>query len=210
MKAIPSATITPSRLEKTKSAISIARELLILIVIMICFFRPQTVPQWLCDAGFKEVKAFDISVAPECIIKRNVLAEVRNANVARQSKPIKQQIDQPVTASAVAVFKQAEVLAPETVPTIGWIYLGRVDSDSTRWEEGQPQTIAPVALPLTKGTQTVVRDAVYMRADVLKAESRSSGRIISAVDAGQRVEVLEVSLSSVKDERYLWAKVRLL
>lgn len=201
----------PNPIEKVKSILTCGRELLLLGIILVCILRPTSIPQWLCTAGLKEVKAFDVSVAPECIAKREARDELNSVNAADlANKTVEQKISQPVSQQVVAAIAQAQQFAPKALPTTGWIFLGKTDQTKTKWLNGQPQTIEHVDLPIQKGMHISIRDDVYLRAAVPANTFKSMGKIISVIRVGEsvKVEKIELTEATERDGFLVWALIQ--
>jgi hypothetical protein len=90
---------------------------------------------------------------------------------------------------------------------IGWIFLGKTDENQKVWDEGNPKTIAKVALPLQSNTLLKITTDTYLREDSNTQKSRAD--ILSVVKEGETVEVVDVDSShAIGGGWFLWAKIK--
>jgi len=121
--------------------------------------------------------------------------EVRSANQAVKNSLLTQQ-------------RIIEQVAPTTIETTGWLYLGKVTEDKKTWTPGYPINIPPVDAVLSPGTRVTIRDSAYLRGDTTSG-SRSSSSILSVLRVGETVEIFQVDYShAIGGGWFVWAKVR--
>jgi len=109
-----------------------------------------------------------------------------------------------------SLIKQDDLLSrisQDTKNLEGWAYLGKVNERKDKWENGQPETILSVKLPIATGTTLTFKTGTYLRSDNQKQKSKAE--VVSVVKSGEKVNVLEVEYSHAKGGGwFIWAKVR--
>jgi uncharacterized phage infection (PIP) family protein YhgE len=98
---------------------------------------------------------------------------------------------------------------PSRVQKSGWLRLGKITSDKTRWVKGSPETIDTVGPDIQKGETLKLKEDAYLR-DAIAQGSRSGGSVVAAAKAGTSVRVDDVTYETAKKGALIvWAQVQL-
>lgn len=99
-------------------------------------------------------------------------------------------------------------IAPSQASVGGWLYVGKVNQDKTRWEQGSPVTVAAFPLPFRIDRILNVTDDAYLRAEG-SAGAHSSASIVGVVKAGSEVRAESLDFSPVSGGGwFVWVRVK--
>lgn len=120
-----------------------------------------------------------------------------------------QSANEAVKSSLLTQQQIIQQVSPTAAPkAAGWIYLGKVQEDKTRWISGHPATVAPIEADLKPPTLLKIQYDTYLRGDA-DSGTRSASTVSGVLKAGEMVEVVEVDYSHMKRGGWaVWAKVR--
>jgi hypothetical protein len=128
--------------------------------------------------------------------------------VAASSRSELASADQAIRRSLVAQQQIVTQIAPQSVASAGWIYLGKVTEDKSQWVGGAPKTVRAPSPAVSTGDRLTVTDDVYLRGDTASS-ARSSAPVLAVAKVGETVEVLELDYSHARGGGwFVWAKVR--
>lgn len=210
-------TRTPAaggRFSGAREFVALVRDAALTLVLLVCLFHPSSIQWFLNQSHLDELSMFGVS------IKANEAEdEVNNARGRLSAELAKLAREQPDAPPAEATrrpldlvlsraLKVAERVAPEAVPSAGWVYLGHADGAMSRWLESDPVTTT-AELPVRLDSTLTVKDDVYLR-DVAASPPYSAAPVTGIARVGDKLEVVALApADDGKGGRYLWAKVAL-
>jgi len=123
-----------------------------------------------------------------------------------------QKVDETIKQSIAATQPDAPDAAP--IALKGWIYLGKLDDHgggNLTWQQGQPQTIAPVEVKaIVPGKELTIRDDVYLHNPV-EPSGASTAPIIGVLRVNTKAVVADkLNLDSRSPDgkvRYAWVLI---
>ena len=196
-----------------KDVSALTRDALLTIVLAICILHPASIKNFLTNSGLSKLNVFGLSfeLAEEKEkvqeAQQLVNAKVASATQGAPGEPPQEASNKPVDPAFKEAIANAERIAPQILPSAGWVFLGRVNASKSAWEEGGPSTvIAP--WPIKPNDVLTVKDDVYVRA--LSDKVHSAAPVVSVAKVGDRLSVVELDYSSARVGGYfVWAKVAL-
>ncbi len=191
---------------------SLARDILITLLIAICFFQPSYIKTFLKESGLSKFGGwgFTVEVAEEKEIiakaQEKVTAQVVASTSTKPDEAPVEASNKPVDPNFKEAILKAERVAPQILPSAGWVFLGRVDKNKTQWQDGgSPTTTA--AWPIKPDDVLTVKDDVYIRA-VTNDQWHSKAPVTTVSKIGDKLKVVELDYSSAKAGGFfVWAKV---
>jgi len=133
------------------------------------------------------------------------------SSTLRASEAKVRQADTAVKSALVTQERVLSQVAPATVESTGWMYVGELDESKTQWETGNPTTIETTEPRLTPGQIVKIKDDVYLRDASAGPGKRASGKIVSVGRVGDSVKILDIDETSHDNSAgsgwFVWAKV---
>lgn len=201
-------------LSSLKDISTFARDVLLTIVVAVCIFNPSSIKSFLKESGLSKLGAFGVTVEVQeekekiAEAQQKVTARLMAATVAAPDEaPIEAQ-NQPVDPAFKQAILTAERVAPQILPTAGWVFLGRVNKGKTQWADGGSSTTTAI-WPVAVEDVLTVKDDVYVRA-ITNDKWHSKAPVATVAKVGDKLKVVELEYSSAKiGGFYVWAKVAL-
>ena len=129
--------------------------------------------------------------------------------VAQESRTKLKAADRSVRHNFAVQQQLVAKIRPSAVTKAGWLYLGKVTQDKTKWAAGSPKHIQAISAKLSPGERLTVKDDVYLRERGKVNGRRTRGKILGAAKDGDTVEVIELDYSHARSGGwFVWAKVR--
>jgi len=189
-----------------KDISSFLRDALLTLVVAICILNPSSIKNFLKESGLSKLGAFGVSV--EVKEEKEKIAEaqvVASAPTAPDEAPL-EALNKPVDQEFKQAILSAERVAPQILPTAGWVFLGRVNNNKNQWADGAPSTTTAV-WPIKPDDVVTVKDDVYVRA-ITADKWHSSAPVATVSKVGDKLKVVELQYSSAKAGGFfVWAKV---
>ena len=197
-----------------KELSSFLRDLLLTVIIAVCLIHPVSIKTFLKESGLSKLGAFGVTVELQeekekiAEAQKEVTNKVVALAAAAPDEAPPEASNKPVDQSFKQAILTAERVAPQILPTSGWVFLGRVDNDKTRWADGGSATTT-AAWPVKPDDILTVRDDVYVRANT-DDKWHSKAPVTTVSKVGDKLRVVELQYSSAKVGGYfVWAKVAL-
>jgi hypothetical protein len=199
------------RLSYLKDILSLIRDGLIIVVVATCIIHPASIKTFLNDSGLSKLSIFGVTI--ELKEEKEKIANAQekvNAKVvttaAPQGDPPPEALSKPVDPAFKAAILSAERVAPQILPSAGWVFLGRVNKDKTSWADGA-SSIVTASWPIKTDDKLTVKEDVYVRA-ITQDKYHSSAPVTTVAKIGDKLTVVELQYSSAKiGGYYVWAKV---
>ncbi|GAB3092744.1 hypothetical protein [Lysobacter terrae] len=200
------------RFANLKDMSSLLRDALLTVVIAICLIHPASIKTFLKESGLSKLGMFGVTVELQeekekvAEAQREVTSKVVPATAPGEPPP--EALNKPVDQDFKQAILTAERVAPQILPTAGWVFLGRVDSAKSQWlDGGSPTTTA--TWPVKPDDIVTVKDDVYIR-KITDDKWHSSAPVASVAKVGDQLKVVELQYSSARAGGFfVWAKVAL-
>lgn len=139
----------------------------------------------------------------------NVKKQIEKLSIAIDKSEAKANEANRLIKSAINSQQQiGEKVGISQPPTIGWIYLGKLNQKKSAWTKGSPISIENIDPNLTTGKVLTIKDLVYLRSDSNNGIF-SSAKILGVIAKGETVEVIEWKYAhSIIGGWYVWTKVK--
>lgn len=197
-----------------KELSSFLRDASLTIVVVICLLQPSSIKTFLKESGLSKLNFFGFEVEIEkeeekiATAQQKITAKVVSAASASQDEAPPEALNKPVDQDFKQAVIAAEKVAPQILPTSGWVFLGRVNKEKTQWADGGSSTTT-ASWPVVPDNVLTVRDDVYVRA-ITDDKWRSNAPVTTVAKIGDKLQVVELQYSSAKiGGFYVWAKVAL-
>lgn len=209
-----SPTRTGGRFATARDFVALVRDAALTLALLVCLCHPSSIRWFLSESHLDELSAFGVSIkADEAEDQVNsargrLSAALAKAALAEPNAAPAEAGRRPLDAVLSRALKLAERVAPDVIPSAGWVYLGHADAALTHWVEAEPVT-TNATLPLKSGTEITVSDEVYVR-DVASKPPYAAAPVTGIARVGDRLEIVAVDRAEDgKDGSYVWAKVAL-
>jgi hypothetical protein len=191
------------------------REIGLTLLLITCLFHPAIIKNFLTESGLSELGAFGFNVKlkeekEKVELAQEIINETVEATaIAVDSEPQPERTEATVDPNFKATIVSARRVAPDILPTSGWVYLGRVNEEKSKWfDKKSAKVIGP--WPIEVGDTLTLRDDVYVREKTADT-SKSQSRITSMVKVGDKLQVVEIDFSHAKNGGFfVWAKAAIL
>jgi hypothetical protein len=197
---------------KFRETFSILRDVLLTAVFVFCLFNPGSIRTFLKESGLSKLGVFGVTVEVQeerekiHEAQQRVTGRVVDASAAAIDETPVEALNRPVDQEFKQAVLAAEMLAPQVLPTAGWVFLGRVDSAKSRWEDGGSKTTT-ASWPIVPNETVTVKDDVYVRA-IAQGKWHSSAPVATVAKVGDQLKVVEIEYSPAKiGGFFVWAKV---
>jgi hypothetical protein len=202
----------PGLLSRLKDGSAFARDLLLTAIVAICVLHPASIKSFLLDSGLSKLSFFGVSfelkeekekvLAAQEKVNAQVLADGAHA----PGEPPPEASNAPVDPAFKEAILSAERVAPQILPSAGWVFLGRVDREKTAWADGGSSTVT-AAWPVRENDVLTVKDDVYIRA-LSDSGYHSAAPVTTVAKVGDRLTVVELQYSAARvGGFFVWAKV---
>jgi hypothetical protein len=202
------------RIATARAFVALVRDAALTLVLLVCLFHPSSIRWFLDQSNLDELEMFGVSIkaneAEDQVNSARGRLSAELAKLAREQPdaPPAEASRRPVDAVLSRALKLAERIAPEAVPTAGWVYLGHADAAMEHWQASEPVTTT-ATLPLHPEARITVSDDVYLR-DVAAAPPYSAAPVTGIARVGDALDVVAVAgADDGKGGKYVWAKVAL-
>lgn len=189
---------------------SLLRDVLLTTIIAVCLIHPASIKTFLKESGLSKLGVFGVSVELQEEKEKVAEAQKEVTKIARAApgEAPPEAMNRPVDQAFKQTILAAERVAPQILPTAGWVFLGRVDETKSRWlDGGSPTTTA--TWPVKPDAIITVKDDVYVR-KITDDKWHSSAPVATVAKVGDQLKVVEVEFSPAKvGGFYVWAKVAL-
>ncbi len=198
-----------------KDVSAFLRDALLTLVVAVCIFNPASIKAFLTESGLSKLGVFGVTV--ELKEEQEKIAQAQekiNAQMdviasAEPDEAPPESRNQPVDQDFKQAVLTAQRIAPQILPSAGWVFLGRVTADKSQWIGGQSDTTT-AQWPLRADDVITVKDDVYVR-QLSKDTWHSRAPVASVAKVGDRLKVVELDYSSAKVGGYfVWAKVAIM
>lgn len=197
-----------------KDISSFVRDLVITIIIAICLIHPASIKSFLKESGLSKLGVFGVTVEVEeekdkiTEAQKEVTSKVIASAPVASDEPPPESYNKPVDQNFKQAILAAERVAPQILPTAGWVYLGRVNNDKSQWADGG-STTTTATRPVIIGDVLTVKDDVYIRA-ITGDKWHSNAPVATVSKVGDKLKVVDLQYSVAKiGGFYVWAKVAL-
>ena len=194
-----------------KDISSFLRDVLLTIIVSICIINPSSIKTFLKDSGLSKLGVFGVTV--EIQEEKEKIAEAQGKVTAQvvtfapavpDEAPL-EALNKPVDEDFKQAILNAERVAPQILPTAGWVFLGRVNKDKTQWADGASSTTT-ATWPIRPDDVLTVKDDVYVRA-ITSDKWHSSAPVVTVAKVGDKLKVVELDYSSAKGGGFfVWVK----
>ncbi len=197
-----------------KDISSFLRDVLLAVVVAICIFNPSSIKTFLIESGLSKLSVFGVTF--ELKEEKEKIAEAQQTITAKlvaaaptaHDEAPPEALNKPVDQEFKQAVLNAERVAPQILPTAGWVFLGRVSRDKKQWADGVSSTTT-ASWPIAPDHVLTVKDDVYVRA-ITKDKWHSSAPVTTVSKVGDKLKVVELEYSSAQvGGYYVWAKVAL-
>jgi hypothetical protein len=200
---------------RLREIIVFGRDCAVTIVIVACILRPTFIKEFLNESGLSELGIFGLSVKLKEVSEKVALAQDRvNEQASLQTTgltgdSLPEAANSPVDPAFKITILNAGRLAPEILPSAGWVFLGRVNEEKNKWYDDVSITVTS-SWPVQVTDTVTVKDDVYVRA--ITSDSRHSmARITTVAKVGDRLKVVALEYSHARSGGFfVWAKTALL
>jgi hypothetical protein len=195
-----------------KDISSFLRDALLTVVIAICILNPSSIKTFLKESGLSKLGVFGVTV--EVKEEKEKIAEAQekiSAKIVSAASPAPDEappeaMNKPVDPEFKQAILSAERVAPQILPTAGWVFLGRVNNSKSQWVDGASSTTT-ASWPIAQDSVVTVKDDVYVRA-ITNDKWHSSAPVATVSKVGDKLKVVELEYSSAKGGGFfVWAKV---
>jgi hypothetical protein len=195
-----------------KDASSFLRDLLLTAVLAICLLNPSSIKKFLNESGLSKLGVFGITVEVKDEEAKFVAAQekisaqvIASAPAAPDEVPV-ESFNKPVNREFKQTILEVARIAPQILPTAGWVFLGRVNNNKSQWEGGVSSTTT-ASWPISRNDVITVKDDVYIRA-IISDKSYASAPIATISKIGDRLKVVDLQYSPAKAGGFfVWAKI---
>lgn len=121
-----------------------------------------------------------------------------------------QATDQSLKTNLASQQAALEKTSPQSAQLTGWLFLGRVTEDKSRWAKEGPKDVAPtLSAMFTVGQRFTVTAPAYVH-DNAPAGGHFGGKLIGVISTGERVEVIAPPEYShaIAGGFFLWLNVK--
>jgi len=228
---------TKNGIEASKNVAVLAREVVLIIVIILAISSPVRVAKVMTSLGVTEwdvlgmkgtfaqaSQASDtVQQLQETVTKLTsqiqALHSKTNLPPAAQQdvRQIVQSLDvaknsvdaaQQQIQNDVVRQQQKMVAAGFTAPNEGWVYVGRVSEDKTTWVDG-PKNVRGIPPNPSPGTVVTTVNSVVLRDPASTPGKRALGEIVTGVGPNVTLRVLDTDYShALAGGNFLWLKVK--
>lgn len=201
----------PNPLGQLKDVSALLRDTLLTVVVAICIFNPGSIKGFLKESGLSKLGVFGVivEVSEEKEKVQEAQEKVTALNVPAATEPDStppEALNKPVDQEFKQAILTAERVAPQVLPTAGWVFLGRVNREKTQWD-GNSSSTTTASWPVKADDVLTVKDDVYIRA-ITDDKVRSAAPIASIAKVGDRLRVVELQYSPARSGGFfVWAKV---
>lgn len=197
-----------------KDVSAFLRDVLLTVIVAICLIHPTSIRTFLKESGLSKLGAFGVTVelqeekAKVAEAQKEVTSKVFAAAPTPPDEPPPEALNMPVDQDFKQAILTAERVAPQILPTAGWVFLGRVNKEKSQWAEGASATTT-ASWPVNPNDVITVKDDVYVRA-ITSEKWHSNAPVASVSKVGDKLTVVELQYSPAKiGGFYVWAKVAL-
>jgi hypothetical protein len=197
-----------------KDISSFVRDALLTVIIAVCLIHPASIKTFLKESGLSKLGMFGVTVELQeerekvAEAQKEVTSKIVTATSTPPGEPPPEALNKPVDPEFKQVILTAERVAPQILPTAGWVFLGRVDRDKAQWLAGGSATTT-AAWPVNPDDVVTVKDDVYVR-KITDDQWHSSAPVASVAKVGDKLKVVELQYSPAKAGGFfVWAKVAL-
>lgn len=195
-----------------KDISSLARDALLTIVVAVCIINPSSIKSFLKESGLSKLGVFGVTVELKeekekiAEAQEKITAQVVAATSTAPGAAPPEALNKPVDEEFKQAILVAERLAPQLLPTAGWIFLGRVNKEKIQWADGASATTT-ATWPVAPDDVLTVKDDVYVRA-ITNDKWHSKAPVTTVSKIGDKLKVVEIEYSSAKiGGFFVWAKV---
>lgn len=194
-----------------KDISAIVRDLFLTLTLAICIIFPSTIKTFLTQSGLGKLSIFGVSVELReekekiAVAQKQVAEKIASVSASSNGETPVEAKNLPVDPEFKQAVLAAERVAPQVLPTAGWVFLGRVNNARTQWAENS--TITNATWPISLNDVLTVKDDVYIRA-ITEQKWHSSAPVTSVAKVGDQLKVVELDYSPAKaGGQFVWAKV---
>jgi hypothetical protein len=198
-----------------KDISSFLRDLILTAIVALCLIHPASIKTFLKESGLSKLAAFGVTVELQeekekiAEAQKQVTNKVIEAAPKEAGEPPPEASNKPVDQDFKQAILTAERVAPQILPTSGWVFLGRVNEEKSQWAEGGSATTT-ASWPVKPDDILTVKDDVYVRA-ITSDKSHSKATVVTVSKVGDKLKVVELDYSQAKiGGFFVWAKVALL
>lgn len=195
-----------------KDISSFSRDAILTIIIAICIINPSSIKSFLKESGLSKLGIFGVTVELQEekekieIAQNTISAKVLVPEFTVKDEAPLEALNRPVDQDFKQAILSAQRVAPQILPTAGWVFLGLVDNKKTQWTNNVSST-TNANWPVKPDDILTVRDDVYIRA-ITNDKWHSSAPVTTVSKVGDKLKVVELDFSSAKiGGFYVWAKV---
>ncbi len=219
-----------SFVETSKDVSVLAREVFVVVVLVLVLFVPGALKDRLQKAGIQQIGDISIAPADETVPKldrgmMDITANLQEIEGSTKDPATKQALlgitnsltdlqQQARSSDEQVKTKLADQLATlrpsssQGVQSSGWIFLGLVDLSHTKWLGDGPRNVASTVSPtVTAGNQLVLTGPAYIYGSKPSAQQRE-GKIVGVFPKDTQVSVTDAAYVRAHAKAdFLWVNV---
>ena len=183
------------------------RDIVLTAIFIICIFNPSTIKTFITSSGLSELSVFGIGLKVQTV-QQNLSAALANTvepepvpNAAMPGEVPTEELppealNAPVSQELKQAVIDAELIAPQLLPSAGWVFLGKVNEEKTAWVDGSSSTTT-ADWPVQPGSKLIVKDDVYIR-QITSDNWHSSAPVVSVAKVGDTLTVSSLDYSHAR------------
>jgi len=212
----PKKTAVFSNIKDISAAV---RDIVLTAIFIICIINPENIKTFITSSGLSELSIFGIGLKVQTVQQNLSVALAKTADQAplpNTASPSEvpnvelppEAMNTPVSQELKQAVMDAELVAPQLLPSAGWVFLGSVNEEQTAWDGGMSSTTT-AEWPVQKGSKVIVKDDVYIR-QITSDNWHSSAPVVSVAKVGDTLTVSALDYSRAGTGGYfVWAQVEI-